>query len=527
MNRNIATKMSCLVLAMMLVLAIVLSGCGSTTDTAASAVSSSPAQSEATMAETTPAAEPTATPLAPVSLKWYVCAAPPNDPAPVMTEANKIIGEKLNATLDMVFIDGANYSDKMNLVISAGEDWDLCFTASWTNNYIQNAAKGAYLALDDLLPLYAKDILNYEQLVVKETWDAIRVNGKIYGVKYDSPIPFASGFEGPKEIFDKVGFDIKTVKKLSDLEPFLAKVKAEMPDVTPFLSNGYTGVSKLPYFMDAGNDGKYEIYTSSLVLDTTDNKFKAIYDVPEYLESTKVLRDFYNKGYLAKDAATIQEADHKKYGVWPSHAVMEKTNTTNGEGAFGFPCVEVKTVSAVTKTSDCLGVITAINANSKNPERALMLANLVASDLTLFNLLGNGIKDKNYKVIGEAPDRPIIEPIPDSGYAPGMSWEIGSYTMNYTYAKYTYDDIKDEVRMRKAAKVSPFMGFLYAPTEDVKNEAAAVDAVFGKYQMILETGSADPVETMAKCKDELIKAGMEKVVVAAQKQFDDWSSTQK
>ncbi|KRE92072.1 hypothetical protein ASG89_34010 [Paenibacillus sp. Soil766] len=49
-------------------------------------------------------------------------------------------------------------------------------------------------------------------------------------------------------------------------------------------------------------------------------------------------------------------------------------------------------------TGGITATMQAINRNSKNPERAMMLLELLNTDKDLFNLLNFGIKDKHYKI---------------------------------------------------------------------------------------------------------------------------------
>ena len=55
--------------------------------------------------------------------------------------------------LPFVFYKGAY------LLLSSGQPVDLLFTADWTN-YQQYAKKGAFLALDEIVPKYAPQLTN-------------------------------------------------------------------------------------------------------------------------------------------------------------------------------------------------------------------------------------------------------------------------------------------------------------------------------------------------------------------------------
>lgn len=39
----------------------------------------------------------------------------------------------------------------MNVIANSGEEYDLAFTCSWAFPYLENARKGAFLELNDLL----------------------------------------------------------------------------------------------------------------------------------------------------------------------------------------------------------------------------------------------------------------------------------------------------------------------------------------------------------------------------------------
>lgn len=77
----------------------------------------------------------------------------------------------------MHIISDWSYNDSLNLVINSGDDWDICFTSNWTNNYKRNVAKEAFLDITELLPEYAPSLYN---LVDERVYDAIKVDGKIY-----------------------------------------------------------------------------------------------------------------------------------------------------------------------------------------------------------------------------------------------------------------------------------------------------------------------------------------------------------
>lgn len=135
------------------VLSMALTGCQNGGETVAS---TEPSASASTEASDTPAATEEA--LAPVELTWYFVGNQQQEDTALVEEAvNKYIAEntKLNCTIKLQCYDWGTYNDRITQMIAAGETFDICFTANWSNNYYTQSAKGAFVPLNDLMDKYA------------------------------------------------------------------------------------------------------------------------------------------------------------------------------------------------------------------------------------------------------------------------------------------------------------------------------------------------------------------------------------
>ncbi|WP_263866933.1 type 2 periplasmic-binding domain-containing protein [Paenibacillus rhizovicinus] len=172
-------------LMLLLALALVVSACGkssnsggskdSNTQTAANTDTGSKDNAAATNAETTSAdgaIDPSK--LKPYKLKVVYEGPPQADEAKVEEALNKLLTEKINATIDLRPIDWGAWDDKMNLLIASREPVDVLFTAQW-NGYSKNVAKGAFLDLGPLLDKYGQGIKN---LLTQPSWKARKLMGK-------------------------------------------------------------------------------------------------------------------------------------------------------------------------------------------------------------------------------------------------------------------------------------------------------------------------------------------------------------
>ena len=169
MNR----KILCGVLALLLVLAVAFTGCQSNSSSSASG-SGSTSGSDSGSGSGSGSAE-----LEAVTLEYYMPEKAMTDAQMVWDEINKYVQEKINATVNIHWIEWAEYSQRMSAIIGAGQEFDLLASPTSVLNFAVNANNGAYAELDDLLTEYAPELLEEVPAFVLEGG---KVNGKIYGV---------------------------------------------------------------------------------------------------------------------------------------------------------------------------------------------------------------------------------------------------------------------------------------------------------------------------------------------------------
>ncbi|MGG4049983.1 extracellular solute-binding protein, partial [Paenibacillus favisporus] len=137
------------------------------------------------------------------------------DQQKVQDEVNKIVKEKINATVKLMPVSIGDYVQKMNTVLAAGEKFDIL----WTGYMLKPeelVRKGAIQPLDDLLNQYAPEL---KSDVPQVMWDGLSVDGKIYGIPNQQINGSRYGFIVLKELADKYKLDTTKIKKIEDIEP--------------------------------------------------------------------------------------------------------------------------------------------------------------------------------------------------------------------------------------------------------------------------------------------------------------------
>ena len=166
------------------------------------------------------------------------------------------------------------------------------------------------------------------------------------------------------------------------------------------------------------------------------------------------------------------------------------------------------------------GTMHAISKTSKNPERAMMLLELVNTDKELYNLLCFGIEGKHYN----KTDENHVAPIENSTYNPNIDWEFGCQ-FNAFYKEGVKDGTWEETkRLNEEAKPSPVLGFSF-DAEPVKSEIAKCQSVVQEYVPLLATGSVDLDTYYPEFIEKLETAGSEIIVAELQSQIDEWKKT--
>lgn len=516
MNRKKDKGMVPFVLAIMLTVTMVLSGCaGKEANQPASGTSTaSPAASESSSASESPAEAPK---LEPAVLTWYFPGGVQNGQAEVEAAMNKILQEKINATIQLKPTDWGEYDQKLQLMNASGESYDLAFTANWMNNYYTNVSKDVFLPLDDLLDQYAPAIM---KTIPQMGWDALKVNGKKYAVPNYQIWAKTDAVTFQKELLQSTGFNTDTIKAFADIEPFLAAVKEKHPDLYPFqITRGnFGGTLNVSYGYDeaAGRNipGVVRLDDSSMQVV---NQFES----EEYKNHLALMRSWFQKGYIRKDAATLSDdsADFAA-GKYASFLTGNLKPGGESETAAKLEGREVKDV-ALSKpyllTSSIIATMTAVSKSSKNPERAIMFLDLLYSDKELFNTLAHGIEGKHYNKLDDV----TVEAIIDGGYSPNADWLYGNQFSGY-YRKGQQPGIWEEtIELNNSAAPSPLIGFNFDPTP-VKSELAQTATVTDQYIPMLETGSVDPEKYLPEFIDKLKRAGSDKIVAEIQKQIDAW-----
>ncbi|SEO90764.1 ABC transporter substrate-binding protein [Paenibacillus sp. OV219] len=505
-------------LALVCALGLVLSGCGSSGEGNTSNNSGNGSTSQQAD-NNDKAATDTAPKLEEADLTLYYPGSPQKDEQEVEAAINDYLKDKINAKLDLMPIDWGSWDSKINLMISSSRPADILFTAAW-NGFTVNVGKGAFLDLSDLIDKYGKEM---KAVMNPAFLNGSKVNGRNYAIPTNKELAATRGLLLRKDIVEKYGFDLSTIHTTADLEPMLKEVKEKEADMTPFYVSSDSGLLTNLNFDTLGDNSVpgvlHKIGTETTILNEP--------ATPEFKEAAALSRKWYQAGYINKDAATtkVKPEELMKAGKVFSYTTSLKPGAAEEVmRSAGVPLVQVELTEATTTTGDTTGSMLAISRTSKNPERAMMLINLLHTDKTLNNLINYGIEGKHYVKV-EGSDNVIKYPdgvdATKSTYSPGTNWQIGNQFLNYLFNTENPQKWDLFKTFNDSAKPSIALGFTFN-SDSVKSEVAACVNVYKEYFGTLNAGIVDPNKYTEQFLDKLKASGVGKIIAEKQKQFDEW-----
>lgn len=459
-----------------------------------------------------------------VNLTWYYIGNEEVNEKKVFDAANKIIKEKINATVEFKRYSFGEYPQKMQLLLSAEENIDILFTSNWSLNYSEIVSKGALKNLDNLIDNYMPKT---KTMIPELVWDATRIEGNVYGVPNYQVSFVQPALIFKKDIVDKYDLkdEIYNVKKMSDLTKIFEVVKANEPEM--FM----TAVNPDYYVWDITNKDDY-IETETFggvpcgvnydleVINLVDNT-----DYQGYREADFELAKLWTeKGYFHPDASLVKDFTAEKQAgkFFLINDVYKPGVEADMKNRYGYDVYAVPMSLPVLSTNSCTATLTAISRTSKNPERAAMLIELMNTDIELYNLIVFGIEGEQYNKVAENR----IELIPDSGYS-GFAWMMGTQFNAYLLPGQEDDVWEVTKKMNMDVIPAPTLGFSFN-RENVKTEMSNVISTYEELKFMTQNGLSDK-ESYIKLRDKTIgrlqDAGIETYMKELKSQIDEWNKT--
>lgn len=432
---------------------------------------------------------------------------------------NEILEPELNANLDIVVLPWASASQQLQLMLSGDEKIDVFYTQA--TNAVQYMNAGQIVDMSELIDKYGTNI---KQIYGEDIAKINQIEGFVYGVPNQIERGSIPAVFMRKDLVEKYNIDTSQIKEPKDLESVFETVKAGEPDMTMLYSinDGDTPVTRL----FRGDNLSDNNYLGVLMDQTNSTKLENFFATDWFKDTTTMLYNWYQKGYISQDAGTNTENWRtvcKAGNLFSLFFAYHPGTPVEFESSTGYDFEIVPFYNEpIINSSSYNGVTFSIAQNSENPEKTMEVLDYIYGSSEIMNLLNWGEQDKDYVI--EDADNGIIN-FPEgitsdnAGYNLNLGWELPNQFIAY---KWTGSDPKLWEKMEEfnsSAKSSKAVGFLF-DSSNYSSEIAALSNIVKQYSGALYSGSGDPDELIPELLEALDDAGINEVIQAKQEQLD-------
>ena len=460
----------------------------------------------------------------------------------MMAELNAILTEKVNAELEIYYISWTDYLSNYNLTLARMDGTvDLVGTASdWLDAW-PNSKNGAFIELsEEMLQTYAPKTW---ASIPAENWEMCKYNGEIYLIPEDNYAQWTNhGFTYRLDWAKEAGL-ADGVHSWEDMTEYFRWVKENKSDITPWDSDGTQYATMVGGWISSHSnyiaiDG---INSGAMWGGTKDDPY-TIYspymtDTDSLVEFAKMMKEWDEIGVWKTDVlnnTTSTNRDDYRIGkvaaeqhhtqTWTdlvSHTEANKIyqEDENAESGFFYFGEETQNVVALSITHGAM----AVSAGSANPERALMVYDLLRNDPDCYTLFNYGIKgvswdtnDEGLRVIPEGynSDTDNINGMTNFWWGRNDDLEVRDATRDWDKIDAMYAEY-DKIKI-------PYQYGLFVPEVDsIEGQISNINEVHTNYMKQIAFGkySGTAEEIVAEYQAALEAAGINEVTEELQRQI--------
>ena len=464
-----------------------------------------------------------------------------NIPTNKTDEALVVLNEKLtariNAELAIEWIEWTDWQTKYNLALATQDgSIDLIGTATdWLDAW-PNIQRGAFMPIsEEMLQTYAPG--TWAQ-VPAEHWELCKYNGEIYLFPEDNYAQWTNhGMQYRGDWAREAGLE-NGVNNFEELRQYFQYVKDNKEGVVPWdvaasgsskpqeLAGGWqashTGniaIEGLPVALFYGNS-KDDLYTLSTYYLEGDELINFANEMKEWNDA-----GFWREDVLNYTGETIQMvysglsgADAHHTQTWRGQRPNVEEKQPGADWSFYWYGKDTQNLVSLNITHGAM----AVAAQSRNPERALMLYDLIRNDPEIYALVNYGIEGQQYIInedgLRERPDTYVDDTIDAVSF---NYWWGRNDDLEIRDSRFDWDAYDALVAEYDACAIVYPYGKVVFELNSIRAELDNLSNVYNTYIPQIAFGkAADPESFVAEFRAALQNAGIEKAMAEVQAQID-------
>ena len=431
--------------------------------------------------------------LKPVTLKLWSCS----DKYPAQDEILAQFCEKYKDQLNIEkieyhFVPFGDYEDKMTSLVAGGDDFDGMFVSDWML-YNKMANKGGLLGLNELLETYAPSL--YEVYNEIGAVESCSIDGQMVALPWTKQKSSKAILLYRKDLAEQYGVNTAGIETIEELDRVLTEAKAKVPDITIFESgfprgNTYSDVLAIlhaKYEMDNMN-----YHTLTFDLNGEKPEIVPVEQTEMFKEAVTWMHKWYQEGVVSKNE--LSETDTKMFENGKTFAKVGLLGEAVQGVAFNVSGAELGYAEIYPdgkyRYDSPLNNAFAINKNAANPERLMMLLELLNTDEEAYDMFMYGIEGETYvKEADGSIAYPEGQDAANSKYLGWFRWAFIRKQFEKPSGLMTTEALQTENEWleKDSLVMSPLTGF-NPDTSSIKTEMAQRDQLYDEQGKLLLAG---------------------------------------
>lgn len=226
---------------------------------------------------------------------------------------------------------------------------------------------------------------------------------------------------------------------------------------------------------------------------------------------------FMEKAYMGKEDRQSYLAQGDSFG---SFLNLSEISIFNIARYVQYPMAAVQLAPRIADSDSC-NMIWCISRDSKNPQLAMKVLNLMYTDVEISRLLAYGQEGIDYEFAGAG----YVKPADTPDYSPAERWtsKVWSWPVGVEIEQWQEEEglLDQVVFWDEPVRDSPALGFLFDVSE-VRVEVDACQYIIDKYENALLCGELWPKTGIESFNKELEAAGIDRVITEKQRQLNEF-----
>lgn len=523
---KITKKIAALVLALAMI-TTAFAGCGG--DTGSSTPASTPASGTDSSAASTPASEPASTPaddgeVHPVRIVQPGIHKEEYD-AGIAAVNEQLKADGLNIEVSVQRIPWDSYAEKLNLMLTTGEEFELLHVMQDVKNLSAIAGMDAIIPLDDLLDKYPDLVSKFTDL----EWQGTLYNGQRYAVPcswrtFDNTMSYMCA---RTDVMKAVGYEEFPGDNVDDLIDLMKKSQDYILEETGVKAyNWFHQNQDTAHWLHRTYD-TYPFYVENslgIVLARQDGTIDSFYESEEFKNDANTYYKMYQEGLINPDILNLDSQvkyDQANLGAMlPSQTfdpyqgvtIMNKTDLKD---------VEVNWYEMNPEKPEMIYTfvqnLNAISSTAENPESGLKFLNWLYESQDNHDLFHYGIEGTHYEAIGTDRIKYVKGDNDENlytldtwmtGYLPYIRYQDDAPDSQIEYSTYKADNYV----------VSPIAGFIF-DSSNVTSELTNLQTEIIASIYPIKIGMVPYEENIGPAIEKLKAAGLDKYLEEYRTQF--------